>query len=149
MKTIVFVCHGNICRSPAAEFIALDLLVKRGTADQAKVFSRATSLEEIGNDVYPPMKRALAEAGIPYFPREAKRLSQAEYDAADIVYYMDELNLRYLSRIIVDRKRILRPITALVPDINEIEDPWYSGRYELVIRQIRRCVTAILDDLNL
>ncbi|MCR5348887.1 MAG: low molecular weight phosphotyrosine protein phosphatase, partial [Bacilli bacterium] len=125
MYRIIFVCHGNICRSPAAEFIMADLLRKQGLEDAVSVCSRATSFEEIGNDTYPPMKRALAEANVPIYPRQAARITQTDYDQSDAIYYMDQSNLSYLRRIVDDRRGILRPITELVPDLEEIEDPWY------------------------
>nr|MCR5349070.1 hypothetical protein [Bacilli bacterium] len=70
------------------------------------------------------------------------------YDQSDAIYYMDQSNLSYLRRIVDDRRGILRPITELVPDLEEIEDPWYTGRYQRVVNQIRRCVEAILADLR-
>ena len=145
MTTIIFVCHGNICRSPAAEIIALDWLTKHHLAGEVRVFSRATSYEEIGNPVYPPMRRALEAAGYKVPLHRASRLTQKELDEADAVYYMDGSNRRNLSYSFADHRRVLAPITCLCPDLDEIEDPWYTGNFDLVVKQIERCVEAIFS----
>lgn len=146
MIRLIFVCHGNICRSPAAECIARESIKRRGLSRLIEVSSKAVSLEEIGNDIYPPMKRALSKEGIPFSPHEAARINQRDYDEADAVYYMDESNRRILSYLIRDHKGALIPFTAYVHSVSEIEDPWYSGRYDLVVRQIKEGVEALLDE---
>ena len=83
MKTIIFVCHGSICRSPAAAFMARKYLKELGREDEFKVLIRATSSEEIGSDVYPPMKRELFRRGVPLYPHAAQRIRQIDYDNAD------------------------------------------------------------------
>ena len=124
-----------------------EALRKRGLANECFVDSFATSYEEIGNDVYPPMKHALFEAGIPLSPREAKHFTKADYEQADLVYYMDEWNHRNLCHIQEDTQGKYHPIAIYCPDIEEIEDPWYSHRFDWVVKQISRCVEAIIDHL--
>lgn len=134
---IIFVCHGSICRSPAAEFILKYL------SDNYDVISRAVSYEESGNDIYPPMKAALNRAGISFSSHRATRITKDDYDWADYVFYMDEENLYYLHRFFMNGEKI-KPINLYTPSINEIEDPWYTGRYDLVVSQITQCVKDII-----
>ena len=145
MYRIVFVCHGNICRSPAAEYLAKEEIAKRGLTGQIEVVSRATSLEEIGNDIYPPMKAELRRRGVPFSRHYASRITTEDYAQADAIYYMDENNRRYLGRLLNDSRGICFPITKYVSDFDEIEDPWYTDRFSYVAEQIKRCVEAILD----
>lgn len=147
MKTIIFVCHGNICRSVAAEYIAKDYIKKNNLENEYKVFSRATSLEEIGNDIYPPMKRELSRQGIKYAPHFAERITQRDYDLADYVFYMDENNRRNLGYLIKDYKNIVMPITKYTDSISFIEDPWYSDHFEKVVNEIRKCIEDIFMSL--
>ena len=102
MKTIIFVCHGSICRSPAAAFMARKYLKELVREDEFKVLIRATSSEEIGNDVYPPMRRELIRRGIPLYPHAAQRIKQSDYDNADYIFYMDFENKYSLMRQIDD-----------------------------------------------
>ena len=148
MYRIVFVCHGSICRSPAAMFLAREEIARRGLSDSVEVCARATSYEEIGNDVYPPMARTLRSMGVTMTRHAATRITKADYDAADAIYYMDENNRRNLLRILDDPRGIMHPITVFEGDISEIEDPWYTDRYDLVANQIKRCVAHIVDRLN-
>ena len=143
MKTIIFVCHGSICRSPAAAFMARKYLKELGREDEFKVLIRATSSEEIGNDVYPPMRRELIRRGIPLYPHAAQRIRQIDYDNADYIFYMDYENQYSLMRQIDDYKSILFPINKWTNSITEIEDPWYTGRYQLVCDEIEECLKDI------
>ena len=149
MYRILFVCHGNICRSPAAEFIAKAEIARRGLSDKVSVASFAVSMEEIGNDMYPPMKAELRRQGIPFSYRAAQRISQRDYDQADAIYYMDESNCRYLNRLLIDSKGILFPIARYETEFDEVEDPWYTDRFDVVVRQISTCVSHIFDHLDL
>ena len=143
MKTIIFVCHGSICRSPAAAFMARKYLKELGREDEFKILIRATSSEEIGNDVYPPMRRELIRRGIPLYPHAAQRIRQIDYDNADYIFYMDYENKYSLMRQIDDYKSILFPINKWTNSITEIEDPWYTGRYQLVCDEIEECLKDI------
>ena len=140
MKKIIFVCHGNICRSVVAEYI-----MKKLSKDYL-VCSRATSFEEIGNDIYPPMKRVLVSHNIPFDRHYASRINYQDYSEADYIFYMDDENKYSLIRMFGDSKKIL-PIYNYSEGIDEIEDPWYTGRYELVYQQIYTCITDILKNL--
>ena len=147
MYRIVFVCHGNICRSPAAEFIAKVEIRKRGLEGKVEVSSRAVSHEEIGNDIYPPMKSALRHAEIPFGVHRAAFLTTQEAFEANVVYYMDEGNLIRLRRFFGDHPKRFRPIMEYNPEFLEIEDPWYSGRFDLVVAQLKKCIGSIFDNL--
>lgn len=140
---IIFVCHGNICRSVAAEFIAKS----QDFENKHQIISRATSYEEIGNDIYPPMKKELTRQGIPFQRHYASRISQKDYDWADVIYYMDDENRYSLQFMFKDSKGKIKPIYQYTNDICEIEDPWYSGNFTLVVNQIKRCVSDILKNI--
>ena len=140
MKTIIFVCHGNICRSVAAEYIFKSL------SKEYDVISRATSLEEIGNDIYPPMKRELVRNHIPFDRHYAKRIDYKDYEKADYIFYMDDENYYSLNRMFPNSNKIY-PIYKYTSDISEIEDPWYTGRFDLVVKQISRCINDILNNI--
>lgn len=146
MKTIIFVCHGNICRSVAAEFIAKDFLRKRGNLSDFNIVSRATSLEEIGNDIYPPMKRVLLEQGVNINQHYATRITLSDYQKADYIFYMDENNYYYLSRLFPDTDKKEHNICEFTQmPYHEIEDPWYTGEYLSVFHQISDCVEKLFD----
>ncbi|MCQ2793354.1 MAG: hypothetical protein MJ221_02925 [Bacilli bacterium] len=146
MKTIIFICHGNICRSIAAECIANKILIDKGITN-IRVFSRAVSLEEIGNDIYPPMKRELLRQQIPLKKHFAEQISKHDYDEADFIFYMDESNKIRLSHLINDYKNIVKPITLYNKEISYIEDPWYTDRFELVVKQLKICVKNIIENI--
>lgn len=99
MKKIIFVCHGNICRSPAGEYICKYLVKKFGRENEFSICSRAVSYEEIGNDIYPPMKRELIKNNIPLDRHMAKRITMEDYNHADYIFYMDNSNKYYLDRM--------------------------------------------------
>lgn len=134
---IIFVCHGSICRSPAAEYIFKSL------SNEHEVISRALSHEEIGNDIYPPMKRELNRRGIPYSRHYATYLTQEDYDWADYIFYMDYSNKNLLDRRWSNSDKIL-PIFTFTDSIINIEDPWYTDNYEKVVNQITTCIKDII-----
>ena len=141
-KKIIFVCHGSICRSPAAAAICLSL------TDRFDVVARALSYEEIGNSYYPPMKAELLSRGIHLPPHRSAFLSKAEFKEADFVFYMDESNRRLLVRYDMFDPKKSKPVFAFCPDITEIEDPWYTGRYDVVVDELTRCIKAIIENLD-
>lgn len=149
MKTIIFVCHGNICRSPAAEWIMKYLLQRYSLEGDFFVLSRATSLEEIGNDIYPPMKRALYNKEIPFFEHHAKRITKEELIKADYVFYMDDLNKRYMERLFGNLPGKCEIITKYSRNIDIIDDPWYTGQFDEVVEQITECCENIITRLLL
>lgn len=149
MKNIIFVCHGNICRSPAAEWIMKDLLRKYGLEDSFLIISRAASREEIGNDIYPPMKRELNHRNIAYEPHHAMQITKQDYDWADYIFYMDNNNLNFMEYLIEDVSKKYVNITKYSENPGEIDDPWYSGEYEIVCDQITQCCEDIIKNLLL
>ena len=138
---IVFICHGNICRSPVAEIILKCMVEDAHLDNKIKVISRATSLEEIGNDIYPPMKRVLSNHGYYDVHHYAQRMSQSEFDEADYIFYMDYNNLYYLNRLFGESNKY-HLITEYL-DNQEIEDPWYTNRFEFVYQRIKKAVEVI------
>ena len=146
MKNIIFICHGNICRSPVAAILFNRIIKEKGLDNKYHCFSRATSLEEIGNDIYPPMKRVLNNHQINYDRHFATRITKDEYLKADYIYYMDTHNLYYLERMFgVNDKYIL---ISKYLDETIIEDPWYTGRFEFVYQRIKECVEEIIKTLE-
>ena len=139
---IIFVCHGNICRSPVAEILFKELDVEC----KFNVCSRATSLEEIGNDIYPPMKRVLISHGNKFDRHYATRISKSEFDAADYIFYMDTNNLYYLERLF-GRSTKYHLITEYLDNI-EIEDPWYTDRFEFVYQRIKEAIESIYKKMT-
>ena len=137
---IIFVCHGSICRSPAAEFIFKNL------CDKHHVISRAISHEEIGNDIYPPMKRELNKRDIPFSRHYATYITDEDFANADYIFYMDSSNRYLLTRKFGESNKIL-PIFYFTPGIDEIEDPWYTDNYEKVVNQITTCIKDIIKNI--
>ena len=141
---VIFICHGNICRSPIAEIIFTDLI--KDNHLNINVCSRATSLEEIGNDIYPPMKRVMSNHGYYDIHHAATRISRSEFDNADYIFYMDNNNLRYLERLFGESNKY-HLITEYLDNV-EIEDPWYTDRFEFVYQRIKNAVEAIIKQLK-
>lgn len=142
---IVFICHGNICRSPMAEYIFKDLLERQGSAALHAVSSAAVTNEEIGNDVYPPAKRCLLSHDVPCPPRAAHRVTAKEIESADLLLCMDRSNLRRLETI----SPLAVPKAHLLGEYGlggaEIEDPWYTGNFSRVYDQIALCCETLLS----
>ena len=132
MIRILFVCHGNICRSPMGEFILKDLAAKAGLADRFHIESAATSTEEIGNPVYPPARRKLAQHGIDCAGKTARQLTAADYGRFDLLLSMDRANIRNMTRICggdPQGKIHLLMEYAGHPG-REVADPWYTGDFD-------------------
>ena len=141
MELIIFVCHGNICRSPMAEFIAKHL----DTKHRYEYISRATSLEEIGNDIYYPAKYVLEKHNVPYTHRGAARISLEEFKKAKHIFVMDFNNLSYIKRLFPyeDYSKV-----SLL-GVREIEDPWYTGNFEKVYQEIETSIIHFLSEENI
>ncbi len=137
---IIFVCHGSICRSPAAEMIFKSL------NKEHNVISRAVSHEEIGNDIYPPMKRELNKRGIPLTRHYATYITEKDFADADYIFYMDSSNRYLLTRRFGESYKII-PIFHFSNGIYEIEDPWYTDNFEKVVDQITICVKDIINNI--
>ena len=132
MIKILFICHGNICRSPMGEFILKDLAAKAGLADRFHIESAATSTEEIGNPVYPPARRKLAQHGIDCAGKTARQLTAADYGRFDLLLSMDRANIRNMTRICggdPQGKIHLLMEYAGHPG-REVADPWYTGDFD-------------------
>ena len=131
MTKILFVCHGNICRSPMAEFIMKDLVKKAGLEDQFQIASAATSTEEIGNPVYPPARRKLAEHGISCAGKTARQLTKADYTRNDLLIGMDRANIRNMNRICGgDPDGKIKLLLSYTDHSGDVADPWYTGDFD-------------------
>ena len=132
MTRVLFVCHGNICRSPMAEFVMKDMVHRRGLDDRFEIASAATSREEIGNPVYPPARRKLAEHGISCGGHHARQTTREDYDRYDYIIGMDMANLRNICRItggdLEHKVSLLLDHTARAGQ--EVADPWYTGDFD-------------------
>ena len=149
MTKILFVCHGNICRSPMAEFVMRDLVKKAGLASQFQIESAATSREEIGNPVYPPAQRKLAEHGISCDGHAARQLTNADYENYDLLIGMDSANLRNMYRICGgDPDGKLHLLMDYTDHPCDVADPWYTGEFETTWRDIEEGCRALLDELR-
>jgi protein-tyrosine phosphatase len=165
---LLFICHGNICRSPMAEYIFKHLCRERGVAEMFEVASAAVSTEETGNDIYPPAKRKLREKGIPFEHHAAHQITRAEYDYYDYILCADQANIRRLQWIIGDTGQDPRKYHAVECQdkvslmmqwidgqlINgeivnarmvNISDPWYTGDFEQAYQDIYVSCKAILE----
>lgn len=146
MIKILFVCHGNICRSPMAEFIMKDMVKKAGLEDRFEIASAATSAEEIGNPVYPPAKRELAAHGIGCKGKTARQICRADYDRWDLLIGMENYNIRNMLRVFgSDPESKIRLLLSFAGSGAEIDDPWYTGRFSEVYAQIETGCRALLE----
>jgi len=145
MYRILFVCHGNICRSPMAEFYMRDLTEKAGLRDKIQVSSAATSTEELGCSVYPPAKRKLKEHGIDCIGKTARQINRSDYDKYDVIIGMDNANIRNMMRIFGgDRDGKIHLLLDFTGAGGEVDDPWYSGDFDLAWADIVRGCDALL-----
>ncbi len=149
MTKILFVCHGNICRSPMAEFVMKDLVEKAGLGAQFTIASAATSTEEIGNPVYPPARRMLAQHGISCDGKTARQVRRAEYADWDLFIGMDFANLRNMERIFGgDPEHKIHALLDYTTRPGEVADPWYTGDFEATWRDVLAGCTGLLDSLS-
>ena len=142
MIKVLFVCHGNICRSPMAEFILKDMVKKAGLTDRFLVDSVAVSREELGNSVYPPARRELSRHGIACDGHRARQITQADVDRYDHIYYMDSSNARYLSRMFPGEQKFQKFLAR------DVADPWYTGDFTQTWLDIEEGCTRILEELR-
>ena len=148
MKKILFVCHGNICRSPMAEYVMKDLVRKAGLASQFHIESAATSREEIGNPVYPPARRKLAAHGISCDGHTARQLTNADYENYDLLIGMDSANLRNMHRICGgDPDGKLRLLMDYTDRPGDVADPWYTGDFEATWQDVLAGCQGLLHEL--
>ncbi len=150
---IMFVCHGNICRSPMAEFVFKDLAMKQGIADQFAVASSATSTEEIrggvGNPVYPPARAELNKHGLNCDGKRAVQLQKSDYDKYDLFIGMDSANIRNMLRIFGgDPAGKVHRLMDYTGHGKDVDDPWYSGRFDIAYRDIYDGCAALLSEIS-
>ena len=159
MTKILFICHGNICRSVMAEMVMKELCRQAGVDNLFEIDSAAVSREEIGNDIYPPAKRKLREKGIPFTSHAARQITRVDYDYYDYIICADRSNVRWLERIIGEdtahKVSLMKQwLNAKINDhmVNDqmvnISDPWYTGDFEAAYCDIDESCRAILRQLT-
>lgn len=149
MTKILFVCHGNICRSPMAEFVMKDLVRKAGLEKQFQIDSAATSTEEIGNLVYPPARKKLKEHGIDCAGKTARQLRNSDYDDYDLLIGMDNANLRNMHRICGgDYAGKLHLLMDYTDRPGEVADPWYTDDFEATWKDVLEGCRGLLDKIT-
>ena len=140
MKKILFVCHGNICRSVMAEMVMRYLVAEAGREDEFMIDSCATSREEIGNDIYPPAKRCLTAHQVPFSRHAARQITKEDYDKFDLILCMEEYNIRNLRHTLgaalldADAHKAEPKIRRLLD--RDVADPWYTGDFEVTYRDV-------------
>ena len=147
MIKILFICHGNICRSPMAEFVMKDMVRKRGLEAEFEIASAATSREEIGNPVYPPARRKLTEHGIACAGHHARQMTKNDYDYYDLIVCMDRANIRNAQRVVGgDPHRKLRLLLDFTERAGEeVADPWYTGAFDATWRDVTEGCAALIE----
>ena len=149
MIKILFVCLGNICRSPMAEFAMKDLVRREGIADAFRIASAATSTEELGNPVYPPARRKLAEQGISCDGKTARQIEQADYDRYDYIIGMDHSNLRNMQRAFGgDPAGKLSLLLDYTDRPGQVADPWYTGNFDATWQDVSEGCRGLLEKLR-
>lgn len=148
MTKILFVCHGNICRSPMAEFVMKQMVEQAGCAQQFEIASAATSTEEIGNPVYPPARRKLAEHGISCAGKTARQMTRADYDRYDLLIGMDRENLAGMHRICGgDPAGKIHLLLDYTSRPGSVADPWYTGDFDATWRDVQAGCRGLLNTL--
>ena len=148
MIRILFICHGNICRSPMAEFVMRDMVEKAGLSGDFYIESAATSTEEIGNPVYPPARRKLAEHGISCAGKHARQMTRADYDKFDYIIAMDRNNLRNLRRVIgEDEEGKVSLLLTHAGRSDDVADPWYTGDFDATWDDVNAGCQGLLKEL--
>ena len=147
MTSILFVCHGNICRSPMAELIFRDLCRQAGLEDRFRVASMAVSTEEIGNDIYPPAKETLRRHGIPFDRHCARRIDRASFDRYDLIVCADRSNIRAIERLFGPSSKLSLMMHWAGED-RDVSDPWYTRDFDSAFRDIYASCQGLLAHLS-
>lgn len=148
MKKILFVCHGNICRSPMAEFLMKHLVADAGREAEFEIASAATSAEELGNPVYPPARRKMAEHGIDCKGKTARQLTQRDYTYYDLIIGMDSYNLRNMHRLFGgDPEGKVSLLLDYTSRPGDVADPWYTGNFDATWEDCMEGCTELLKGL--
>ena len=148
MIRVLFVCHGNICRSPMAEFVMKDLVRKAGREEDFYIESAATSTEEIGNEVYPPARRKLAEHNISCKGKTARQMTRGDYERFDLLIGMDSWNIRNMKVICGDDPEgKIHQLLDFTQRPGDVADPWYTGNFEATWRDVLEGCQCLLEQL--
>lgn len=146
---ILFICHGNICRSPMAEMIMKEMVRQKGLEGKFEISSMAATTEEIGQDMYPPAKRTLTAHRIPYTKRKAALITMKDYEKADYIIAMDEENIHDLSRLTQgDRDKKISRLLYWAGEKRDVADPWFTDDYEKTYEDIVKGCQAVLEKLS-
>ena len=149
MTRVLFICHGNICRSPMAEFVMKDLVRRRGEGERFYITSCAVSREEIGNDLHYGTRAKLRQMGVPFEKRAAVQLTRADYAAYDLLIGMDRANLQNMRRICGgDPEGKLSLLLEHAGRSGDVADPWYTGDFEATWRDVLEGCEALLKELR-
>ena len=148
MHNMLFVCHGNICRSPMAEFVMKDLVAKAGLESQFHIESAATSTEEIGNPVYPLARQKLQEHGIDCSGKTARQLTRADGEKFDLLIGMDSANLRNMRRICGDSEEKIHLLLDFTQRPGDVADPWYTGDFDATWRDVLEGCRGLMEYLS-
>ena len=148
MIKILFICHGNICRSPMAEFVMKNMVKKKGLSDMFEIASAATSTEELGNPVYPPARRKLNEEGLSCSGKTSRQMTKSDYGYYDYIIAMDRYNIRNMARFVGDdpegKVSLLLDYTDCPGDV---ADPWYTGDFEQTWEDVNNGCKGLLKRL--
>ena len=148
MIKVLFVCHGNICRSTMAESMFNDMIRKQGLSDRFSCDSAATSTEEIGNPIYPPARRKLLQEGIDPGKHQARRMRKSDYDEFDFLIGMDEYNILNMMRMYDnDPDGKIHLMMSFAGKRREISDPWYTGDFDATYSDLRESLEGLIDYL--
>ena len=148
MTKVLFVCLGNICRSPMAEYILKDMVKKKGIENRFYISSAATSYEEIGNDMHYGAKDKLDEMGIPYTKHKARRIEKQDYEKYDYIIGMEERNIQNIRIVGNDKENKVYRLLDFSKNPRDIADPWYTGNFTVTYNDIVEGCTGFLDYLK-